>query len=156
MDSNPFEGSSPSSWADGRPLSSSELRLRMAPRKPYPCDICGIKFTRKQDLSRHLRVRHFPANSCLYCDFKWSLLYKYRTHLRKHYPAVDPVVVGRATSILLCMYCNVEWDQPSQYKDHLREHHPNVDPDAVLGYAPGSQRRDKIIVIARHKLRFLG
>jgi hypothetical protein len=43
------------------------------------------------------------------------------------------------------MYCDVQWVHSYQYKDHLKEHYPNVDPDAVLGEAPGSQRRDKII-----------
>jgi hypothetical protein len=118
----------------------------MAPKSLYSCNVCGNIYSQPQNVTRHYREAH-ERRLCLYCDFKSSRNYKYRDHLKRHHPDVDPdVVLGQANSTRkLCMYCDFEWNHPQQYKDHLREHHPNVDPDAVLGEAPGSQRRDKII-----------
>ena len=66
-----------------------------------------------------------------------------RDHLVKYY--ANHRLVESTSTHKLCMYCDFEWNHPYQYKDHLRERHPNLDPDAVLGEAPGLQRRDKII-----------
>ncbi|KAF8489250.1 hypothetical protein F5888DRAFT_1638674 [Russula emetica] len=86
---------------------------------------------------------------CFNCDFQWSHHNEYSIHLTKHHPDVksDPdLALGSMFYIRkLCMYCDVKWYHSYQYKDHLKEHHPNVGPDAVLGEAPGFQRRDKII-----------
>ena len=122
----------------------------MAPDHLYSCNICGKFYVQRQSLMRHHREAH-ERRLCLYCDdFKSSPRHKYRSHLKKYHPDVDPdVVLAQGDSTReLCMYCDVEWNHSYQYEVHLRERHPNVDPDAVLGKAPGPLRRDK--VIARH------
>lgn len=52
---------------------------------PYPCDICGKRYSQRQGVSRHYRAIHGHPNSCSYCDFKWSRPYLYKAHLKtKH------------------------------------------------------------------------
>lgn len=152
----------------GRPSAGGSL-------SPYSCDICGRTYAQPQSVARHYREVH-ESSSCLYCGFRRSRsrASQYRKHLTERHPYVDPDLIlgpsistrkrrniipdvdpGLGPSIStrnLCMYCDVAWDHPYQYKDHLREHHPNLDPNAVLGEAPGLERRDEIIA-RYHKVR---
>ena len=157
MVSNSLEGSLPFSWmytfGVELPISPTFEPIHRSSRPPpperYSCTLCGKRFTRRQEVRRHYRDAHEAPLECLYCDFKWIRYDRYKRHLKKRHPDVDPDAVrGQGSIRKLCMYCDAEWNLSYQYKDHLRVRHPNVDPDAVLGVAPGSQRNDKII--ARH------
>jgi hypothetical protein len=53
------------------------------------CEACDIRFRRRQEFARHLRVVHGPANVCPHCGiFKWKRPYKFREHLKNAHPEV--------------------------------------------------------------------
>ena len=57
--------------------------------RPYSCDICRKRYSQLQGLSRHHQAEHNP-HACLYCDFKWSRPYQYRSHLERRHLDVNP------------------------------------------------------------------
>jgi len=56
----------------------------------YSCSICGKRYSQPQGVRRHQREMH-EARLCIYCrDFEWGRPYRFREHLQKWHPDVDP------------------------------------------------------------------
>jgi hypothetical protein len=79
---------------DGGGASSRSFRLparlRGVPKGPNSCNICGKVYAQSQGVTRHLRETH-RASICAYCgDFEWGRPYRFKEHLKKQHPEVDP------------------------------------------------------------------
>jgi hypothetical protein len=71
------------------PLRSS--RKRGAPPGRYQCT-CGRGYAQPQGLTRHRRETH-KACICTYCGaFAWARPYRFREHVKRMHPGVDPDV----------------------------------------------------------------
>lgn len=67
--------------------------MRGAPKRPYPCDICGKAYAQPQGVTRHHREAH-QVSVCIYCGiFRWGRPYQLRKHLKEQHPNVDPDTV---------------------------------------------------------------
>jgi hypothetical protein len=65
---------------------------RGVPNGRYRCTICGLGYAQAQGLTRHHRETH-EASLCTRCnDFKWGRPYRYKEHLKKRHPDIDPNV----------------------------------------------------------------
>ena len=65
-------------------------RLRRVPKGQYSCNICRKVYAQPQGVTRHLREIH-RASICAYCgDFEWGRPYRFKEHLKKRHPEVDP------------------------------------------------------------------
>jgi hypothetical protein len=70
---------------------------------PFTCSICNKRYKQRQGLNRHYGEKHNP-NLCMYsyCNFGWTRPCKYRAHLRKHHPNVNPDEVLGKTAESRC------------------------------------------------------
>ncbi|KAH8985729.1 hypothetical protein EDB86DRAFT_2316370 [Lactarius hatsudake] len=54
------------------------------PRDTLPpglCRLCNRRFSRQQELRRHISQVHSPPRQCLFCRYQWKRPYKIRDHL---------------------------------------------------------------------------
>jgi hypothetical protein len=70
---------------------------RGAPPGRYRCT-CGRDYAQPQGLTRHRRETH-EAYMCMYCGaFAWARPYRFREHVKRKHPGVDPdVALEKAT-----------------------------------------------------------
>ena len=77
---------------DAKTSSQWPSSTRRVPKGPYSCDICRKVYAQPQGVKRHQRETH-STNTCTYCgDFKWGRPYRFREHLKRRHPDVDPDV----------------------------------------------------------------
>ena len=106
-----------SSWPSGLPD-----RKRSIPNGRYTCNICRLGYAQPQGLSRHYRETH-KASLCMYChNFKWGRPYRFKEHLKKRHPDVDPnVALEKATKARRRVTINTEdLSQPPSTAKHAR------------------------------------
>ena len=80
---------------------SEEAHAAGSPRTPrrYRCT-CGRDYAQPQGLARHLRETH-GACICMYCGvFAWARPYRFREHVKRKHPEVDPDVALEKTTCL--------------------------------------------------------
>ena len=94
------------------PKKSKEGRTAESPRSPlrsnrkrgtfqgrYLCT-CGRDYAQPQGLMRHLRETR-EACICMYCGaFAWARPYRFREHIKKKHPGVDPDVALEVATYL--------------------------------------------------------
>ncbi|XP_075245799.1 uncharacterized protein LOC142339553 isoform X2 [Convolutriloba macropyga] len=89
-------------------------RTRGNPNRPFKCDICGLAFTQKGNLSRHKQI-HTP-NKPFKCD-----LCPYASRRK------DALINHRSTHCFekpfKCTKCNQAYKQKSSLRDHLKSTH---------------------------------
>src|SRR6266702_4253766 len=76
------------SFITSRQLSGRPVELYVS---QFLCHICNTGFTRRQELQRHLVVKHAYRVVCSYCGvFEWSQarIYQFREHLASKHPEV--------------------------------------------------------------------
>ncbi|KAH8989956.1 hypothetical protein EDB86DRAFT_1849749 [Lactarius hatsudake] len=49
----------------------------------HPCQACGVRFRRPQELRRHISQVHSPPRQCLFCRYQWKRPHKIKDHLLK-------------------------------------------------------------------------
>ncbi|XP_060534816.1 zinc finger protein 16-like [Cylas formicarius] len=86
--------------------------------KPFICNVCGHKTTRKAMLELHLR-QHTGAkpHKCLYCAYRTGDHNCLRKHMMKHIGAKQ----------YSCPHCSYSCIQSSSLKSHLINRHPGRD-----------------------------
>ena len=87
------------------PSQSRSIRrpasMRRVPKcSSYSCNICRKVYAQPQGVTRHHRETH-STNICTYCgDFEWGRPYRFKAHLKKRHPEVDPdAALNEATRI---------------------------------------------------------
>ncbi|KAI9813199.1 MAG: hypothetical protein M1832_006371 [Thelocarpon impressellum] len=76
--------------------------------RPYPCGICGARFTRREHLIRHASSLHRPPQlQCPVCPTVCSRDDNLRSHVRMMHPSVHNAIVaaaaGAGVSAAVCM-----------------------------------------------------
>ncbi|XP_050683677.1 zinc finger protein 883-like [Leptidea sinapis] len=79
------------------------------------CDICSVKFSRKDLLARHANV-HRPSDKVFECDTCKKKFHR-RSNLRQHMRVHE----GK-TSACLCLYCGRGFSNSSNLIVHMRRH----------------------------------
>ncbi|XP_064627760.1 zinc finger protein 554-like [Lineus longissimus] len=80
----------------------------------FPCQVCGMKFTRKQVLHRHWRTHTGEKPyRCSQCGKAFSQKNSLQRHIRIH--------TGERP--FKCKYCSKDFIQSSHLKYHMVEHH---------------------------------
>lgn len=65
---------------------------RKALERPHSCNLCGKRFSQRQNVFRHQRKEHNDSHSCIVsgCEFKWTRPDQFRAHLTNCHHDVDP------------------------------------------------------------------
>ena len=100
-------------------LKQSSIRQHFkthAGLRPYHCDICGSRFTRKGDVIRHKRVVHKRVKpyTCRKCSKTFSIKSLLITHLQNH----DRHIFYE------CETCGYKFGKREYYENHIRYIHP--------------------------------
>ncbi|XP_063720623.1 protein hunchback-like isoform X1 [Symsagittifera roscoffensis] len=93
---------------------STPASRRGNPNRPYKCEVCGLAFTQKGNLSRHKQIHTpFKPFKCDVCDY---------ASRRK-----DALINHRSTHCVekpfKCSKCKLAYKQKSSLRDHLRSSH---------------------------------
>ncbi|XP_060075148.1 uncharacterized protein LOC132554841 [Ylistrum balloti] len=94
--------------------------------KPFPCDHCGLTFSQKGNLYKHLQTVHIRKVEyrCELCGKGFYLKENYRLHMRTH--AVEngtAAIIGNKYGVIShCTTCNRYFPRKCSYKAHLLMH----------------------------------
>jgi len=85
--------------------------------RPFQCDICEARFTRRSDVFRHHKVLHkkvrpFP---CKLCKRRFSNRYMLNVHIQNH----------QSSSIFECNICEHKFGKKEYYDHHMKFIHPS-------------------------------
>ena len=96
----------------------SHLRTHLG-FKQFRCELCGDRFTRKNDVKRHMKLIHEkPRNfQCEECEKYFLTEDNLRTHQEKH------------SRELKCRKCQHMFGKATYYQDHIKYVHPDGGPD---------------------------
>ena len=96
----------------------SHLRTHLG-FKQFRCELCGDRFTRKNDVKRHMKLIHEkPRNfQCEECEKYFLTEDNLRTHQEKH------------SRELKCRKCHHMFGKAAYYSDHIKYVHPDGAPD---------------------------
>eukprot|EP01083_Nonionella_stella_P146678 461656_1 len=92
-------------------------------RKQYPCNICGIKFTRLYDAEVHQRNVHVEKTiQCESCACMFKTKHALRKHVRRMHtlPAAEPAYP--------CQLCDKRLKSPGGLRDHVSSIHSAARP----------------------------
>ena len=97
----------------------SHLRTHLG-FKQFRCELCGDRFTRKNDVKRHMKLIHEkPRNfQCEECEKYFITEDNLRTHQEKH------------SRELKCRKCQHMFGKVAYYSDHIKYVHPDGGPDS--------------------------
>ena len=108
----------------------SHLKTHLGLKK-YECELCGDKFTRRNDVKRHSRLIHEKPR-----DFQCEVCQKYfvsdaslKSHISKH------------ETEFLCLMCSHKFEKKEHYEDHVKILHPSSQENLVTNYK--SQKLNK-------------
>ncbi|CAL4075464.1 unnamed protein product [Meganyctiphanes norvegica] len=90
--------------------------------KPYHCDECNARFTRKGDVDRHRKLVHknLKPFKCQKCEKEFSDRKNLKIHLQNHDKAI----------YYSCDTCNFKFGKREYYENHIRYIHPL--PDGII------------------------
>ena len=99
----------------------SHLRTHLG-FKQFRCELCGDRFTRKNDVKRHMKLIHEkPRNfQCDECEKYFLTEDNLRTHQEKH------------SRELKCRKCQHMFGKAAYYSDHIKYVHPDGGPDCSV------------------------
>ena len=99
----------------------SHLRTHLG-FKQFRCELCGDRFTRKNDVKRHMKLIHEkPRNfQCEQCEKYFLSEDNLRTHQEKH------------SRELKCRKCDHLFGKKAYYDNHIKYLHPEGGPDCSL------------------------
>ena len=100
------------------------------------CNYCGVNFSEKRSLTRHIKSKHEVTNQkCDKCGFTTTRKDKLKTHIEsKHYQ-----------NKVKCPECPAEFSRKDNMERHKQEYHPK-DPLALtpnLDWAEEVEREEK-------------
>jgi hypothetical protein len=108
---------------------------RGAPSGRYRCT-CGRDYAQPQGLTRHRRETH-DACICMYCGaFAWARPYRFRQHLKREHPGIDPdVALEEATYLKTRRTVTIKTKDIPQYVSPFAETglYPSSSPPASMG-----------------------
>jgi hypothetical protein len=111
-----------------------------APPGRYRCT-CGRDYAQPQGLTRHRRETH-EACICMYCGaFAWARPYRFREHVKRKHPGVDPdVALEEATYLKTRRNVTIKTKYPPQCASPSAETrlYPPSSPPAAMGLSPVS------------------
>jgi len=131
----------------------SHLRTHLG-FKQFRCDLCGDRFTRKNDVKRHMKLIHEkPRNfQCEECEKYFLTEENLKTHQEKH------------RRQLICRKCHHVFGKRTYYDNHIKFVHPDggeaggsegaEEPDGrVAGGGEGELQSDPAIIRRLEKRR---
>ncbi|XP_057668484.1 zinc finger protein 260-like [Diorhabda carinulata] len=87
-----------------------------AEKKPYPCDSCSMKFSRKENLARHQYTHtEVKPHMCHICGKGFIQELAFNNHLRKHNDIAP----------LVSQYCGRKFTNKQAFERHLKLHEKN-------------------------------
>ncbi|XP_076036373.1 uncharacterized protein LOC143022167 isoform X1 [Oratosquilla oratoria] len=97
--------------------------------KPYKCDMCNSRFTRKGDVKRHKRLVHKNQKpyKCRKCQKEFSDKKNLKYHLQNHDKAI----------YYSCETCFFKFGKREYYENHIRYIHPL--PDGQMPTFPDAE-----------------
>jgi hypothetical protein len=92
--------------------------------KPFGCEVCEARFTRKGDVERHIRIVHNKQKpfSCHRCPRSFGDKKNLRWHLMNHDKKL----------FYVCETCGFKFGKKEYYENHVRFIHPIPDDDQFV------------------------
>lgn len=100
-------------------------RLTHNEKRPFHCEVCGVKFKRKGDLKGH-KIRHIENRTefeCVKCKKTFLTL----KSLKRHELSVTHLTVRTTEKPFKCDLCDDRFSFNNSMKRHMRNQHKESD-----------------------------
>jgi len=93
--------------------------------RPFKCEVCSARFTRRADVDRHHKVLHKKVRpfQCEICKKRFSTRRLLRRHVENH----------ESSANYQCTQCNYKFGKKEYYDSHMQYLHPSPNSNSNQG-----------------------